>query len=280
MSFTLEVRNPPAGQVAVYPRTIAADAPSYMLAFAAGEYAHASLGETAAGTEVGVWFLPGGESAALFGTRDLVAVFDWLERTLGEYAFGNTVGSVAAWHPNSAGGIEHHPYWHIGRAAMSDSLVHAHEAAHGWFGNGVRMRCWEDFVLSEGTATYLAARGLGAAAGDEVESAIWAEYQQRLEQAVAQGDTIAWPQSCDAIDILEHPIFSSVPYLKGAFFLRAVESEVGRVALDPALARFYELHRGRAAGMQDLLDTLAAETGFDPTPLAAAWLRGLGIPPG
>jgi aminopeptidase N len=50
--------------------------------------------------------------------------------------------------------MEHHPYWHVS-GAQRNLLVNAHEAAHGWFGDGVRPRCWEDEVVSEGVADYL-----------------------------------------------------------------------------------------------------------------------------
>lgn len=279
-TFELEVVNPPPGEVVIVPREIATDAPSYMPAFAVGPYGYELLGHTAAGTEVGAWTLPEGGPAAREGAAGLVAVFDWLETTYGDYAFGDAVASVAVrWGPRSGGAIEHHPFWHVGEDAMDDAVTHTHEAAHGWFGNGVRLRCWEDFVLSEGTASYLAARAIEATAGAGAGAAVWERYRLTLEREVERRDTVAWPSStCNQIDLLDHPLNSFVPYMKGAFFLRAVEDEVGRAAIDAALRRFYQAHRGRAAGMQDLLDLLAAETGFDPGPLAEAWLRQLGVP--
>jgi aminopeptidase N len=53
---------------------------------------------------------------------------------------------------------------------------------------------------------------------------------------------------------------------------------VGTVAIDAALKAFYAAHAGGAAGVQDLLDTILAETGFDASALADAWLRSLGTP--
>ncbi len=91
-------------------------------------------------------------------------------------------------------------------------------------------------------------------------------------------DAIAWPDSC-VLDVLTDHLYSDIPYKKGAFFYKAVEDHVGRPALDHAMGRFYAEHHNQAAGMQDLLDTIKADTGFDPTALAQAWLRGLGIPP-
>jgi aminopeptidase N len=166
--------------------------------------------------------------------------------------------------------MEHHPYWHVDREQMSSEETQLHEAAHGWFGNGVRLRCWEDFVLSEGTASYLAARALGVAAGPEAEAHTWARYRERLERIARRSDVFpdAWPRSCGAIDVLRDRLFSDVPYMKGAFFLRAVERRVGRDRMDAALRAFYMAHRGRAAGFGDLLETIRSVAGFDARPCA------------
>jgi aminopeptidase N len=249
---------------------------------AIGDYVYETLGTTTAGTEVGVWYLAGDRDPALAGTAQLTASFDWLERTYGAYTFGAKVAAVAAaWGPGAFGGMEHHPYWHVARGSMSDRETQAHEAAHGWFGNGVRMRCWEDFVLSEGLASYLAARAIeeteGALAGD----AAWQSYQNTLDSAVASKDTLAWPATCNEIMILYDPLWSSIPYMKGAFFMRAVEAEVGRAQLDAVLASFYQARVGTAAGMQDLIDAIATGTAIDPivlSELVDGWLRSLGTP--
>jgi aminopeptidase N len=279
-TFALTVTGAPAGSTVVYPEAIPGSAPSYMPAIAVGDYTYERIGVTPAGTEVGFWYLPGEAETMRAGTRDLDDTFALYETTLGAYTFGDRVGSVSApWGPAAYGGMEHHPYWHVATGALGDAEVHAHEAAHGWFGNGVRIACWEDFVLSEGVTSYLAARALEHAGGAEAGTAVWAAYRTRLESAVASGDTIALPDAtCDEIDIAASPLWSNIPYMKGAFFLRAVESAVGRSALDAALRAFYTEHVGRAARMQDLLDTIETETGLDPGALADDWLRSLGIP--
>lgn len=279
LTFTLELVNVPTGETAVFPGSIPSDAPSYQIAWASGAYTYSSLGTTPAGTEVGVWYLPGGDGAALTGTASLVDAFDWFEQTLGPYPFGDSVGSVAAsWGPGAYGGMEHHPYWHVSTAAMADETVHVHEAAHGWYGGGIRILCWEDFVLSEGTVTYLTARGIGAANGPAAEAAVWASYESSLVAIVAGADGIAWPDSCGEVDILLDGLYSSVPYIKGAYFYRNVATEVGVDTLDGVLSLFFTMYEGQAAGMQDMLDLILAETSFDPTLLAEGWLRSLGRP--
>ncbi|WP_240360463.1 M1 family aminopeptidase [Pyxidicoccus caerfyrddinensis] len=278
--FSLRIGDLREGQVAVYPKAIARDVPAYMLGWAVGAYTERPLGVTRAGTQVSVWYLPGEEEAATEGTRHLRDAMDFFETQYGPYVFGDKVGSVSAnWGPKAQGGMEHHPFWHLASASMADRQIHYHEAAHGWFGNGVRIQCWEDFVLSEGTTHYLTARAVRATEGEAAEAKLWESRRQDLERAVARRDTVALPDAtCNAIDMTTHPLASMIPYLKGSLFFHELEKQVGTAALDRVLARFYQLHVGKAARMQQLLDFVKAETGHDPGPLAQGWLRGLGIP--
>ncbi len=278
-SFALALAGLPAGQVAVYPDAISADAPTYMPAVAIGDYTKLDLGTTTDGTAVSVWHLPGQAAAATAGTTNLVDVVDFFEQTYGPYAFGDEVGTVEAnWGPGAYGGMEHHPYWHVASDALGSEEVNAHEAAHGWFGNGVRIDCWEDFVLSEGTATYLAARALAESGVD-----LWPDYECGLK-SVCEGaaNTIVYPATCDAIDIFNDPLWSYTPYMKGAFFWKTVSEILGEDALDQVFSDFYQANVGQAANLQDLID--AAKAGATPeqvTQIETAetdWLHTLACP--
>ena len=272
--FELSIDHVPAGKKAIYPETIATDAPPYMLAWAVGAYTKAALGTTTAGTKVSVNWLPGGETAARTGTRRLVKIFDWYEKTLGPYPFGKDVAAVAVvWGEGLYGGMEHHPYWHVAKDAMNDEVTQAHEAAHGWFGDGVRLRCWEDFVLSEGTVSYLAARAITVVGGTAAGNAVWAAYADELADAIAEGGAPPWPTGCNQIDILEDKLFTNLPYMQGAYFYKDVAAKVGVDALDRVIGNFYQAHKNQAASMQQMLDAIKAETGFDPTPIAIYRLR-------
>jgi aminopeptidase N len=275
-TFTLALTGVPAGQVAVYPAAIATEAPSYQIAWAHGAYEQLDLGTTAAGTHLSAWHRATEAAAAMTGTRNLHAAFEWFETTLGPYRFGTEAGSVAvSWGAGAFGGMEHHPMWHVASGAMSDEETHVHEAAHGWFGDGIRIGCWEDFVLSEGTVTYLAGRALDVVA-PAAGMAIWDGYQNELA-GIAPGDPV-WPDSCGVVDVLDDGLFSTAPYLRGAFFYRAVALRVGAAALDTALAAFYAEYAGRAARMTDMLRVIGESTGFDPTACAQMWLRSTTIP--
>ena len=273
-TFTLALDGIPSGSTAVYPPAISAEAPPYMLAWAVGKYGSQTLGTTTAGTRVSVYWLPNGKTAALAGTKHLVAAFDWYEQHIGPYAFGRDVASVSVvWGEGMYGGMEHHPYWHVATDAMNDEETHVHEAAHGWFGDAIRLRCWEDFVLSEGTVSYLAAHVLGKVAGADAEAAVWNEYRGELESAIHDGGAPAWPTGCNHIDLLKDKLFTNLPYMEGAYFYKDVAAQVGADALDGVLHDFYAAHRGQPAGMQDMLDLIEAKTGFDATQLATARLR-------
>ncbi|MCG8102978.1 MAG: hypothetical protein N0C91_11400 [Candidatus Thiodiazotropha endolucinida] len=109
--FELVVSGIPDGEISIYPELITADAPSYMLAWAVGDYDYSMLGITANGTEVGVYYFPDEAEKALNGTRYLRDVFDWYEQTYGDYLFGEKVASVSVkWPAGGYGGLEHHPF--------------------------------------------------------------------------------------------------------------------------------------------------------------------------
>ncbi len=279
MAFSLELTGVPDGMTAIYPRELTTDTAAYTLAWAVGEYTCEDLGQTDAGTTVRTCWLPKGKTRALKGTGKLLKSFDWLETHIGPYAFGDEVSAVAVvWGESDAGGMEHHPHWHVALDSMEDRVTQAHEAAHGWYGAGVRIRCWEDFVLSEGTVSYLSARAMAEVSPASVEEQIWADYREELELTLEDEDIIAWPDSCGEVDLLKDGLFSNIVYMKGAFFYKAVADEIGAETLDQVLSDFYMAGVGQARGMQEMLDAIEADTGFDPRPLADHWLRSKGNP--
>ncbi len=271
-TFSLSLAGVPDGKVAVYPATIPADAPSYQIAWTIDAYTELPVGTTTAGTQISVWYRTGEMAAAMAGSAHLVAAFDWMEKTLGPYRFGTKYSSVSVnWPRGAYGGMEHHPMSHIASAALGDEETNVHEAAHGWFGDGIRIACWEDFVLSEGTVSYLAARALDVVA-PSVGAATWQSYQMEMHNTVSPLSPV-WPQSCGVVDILRDNLFTDAPYMRGAFFYKAVADKVGADVLDGALHTFFMAHGGGTGHMQDMLDTIKQVTGYDPTTCAQMWLE-------
>jgi len=274
LSMDLSIATQQEGQVVVFPESIPSDAPSYQLAWAVGLYERLDLGATAGGVELEVWYLSGNQDAAERGTEDLLPAWEWFEATLGPYPFGERAGTVEAdWGAGGYGGMEHHPLSHVGSPSMGDRVTQIHEAAHGWFGGGIRIACWEDFVLSEGTVTYLTARAITEVLGDEAGDETWAEYDDALAWSLEHEDVAAWPDGCGEVDILADGLFSYAPYYRGAEFYRQYAALVGVELLDEALGAFFAEHGGGAATMQQMMDHLHLACGEDPTPLAETWLR-------
>ncbi len=270
LAMTLAVTGVPAGKLAVFPTTIP-EAPSYQLAWAIDSYTELPLGTTTAGTAVSVWYRPTEMTLAQTGTANLRAAFQWLETTIGPYRFGNKVGTVSVkWGAGAYGGMEHHPLWHVSAGSLDSQETNVHEAAHGWFGDGIRIECWEDFVLSEGTVTYLAGRALDVVA-PTVGAQVWQSYATEL--AGVPGTAKVWPHSCNSVDIIKDDLFTNAPYMRGAFFYRGIALKIGADKVDQALHAFYLAHAGKTAHMADMLDTIKTVTGYDPTACAQIWLE-------
>ena len=278
---TMNVTGVPAGQTALYPKDTWTEAPAYMPAIAVGAYQQIPLGSTDAGTAVSAWYLPPivDEATARAGTAHLLAVQDFFERRYGPYAFGPELGAVAVdWGEDSWGGVEFQPYYHVPKFDFGTEEVHAHEAAHAWFGNGVRFACWEDFVLSEGTVTYMAARGLVKAGGPDP----WPMYVEYMRDICdgSYGNTVALKDStCNEMDFMNE--WSLVHYMKGACFYEEVADTIGWELLDDVVRDFYGAHVGKAARMRDMLEALKAKAPSHAAridTLANEWLRQLACP--
>jgi aminopeptidase N len=280
MTFTLSVTG--STRDVVYAKNVSAPAPSYMLAWIEGSFGEIPLGYTTYGTEVVAFYDENAASShddALAGTEHLVAAFDWMERTFGSYAFGSKVGPVpTTWPPNGIGGMEHHPFWHTSPRSLGREILELHEAAHGWFGNGVRIRCWADLVLSEGLVSYVSARALDEVGETDAAVQAFSEYEGTVESYRAGGDLPeAWREDCgDASDF--DAVDNVLMYARGALFFRALEQKLGREALYAILAQFYANRLGESAGLGDLLDEVLQASGFDATSCAKAWLLGPTLP--
>jgi len=271
VTFGLSVTGIPAGATAVYPSSTYGDGPAYLPAVAVGDYLTLPLGATTAGTTLSAYYLdrPAGLDRATQGTSWLVAAFDFFEQTYGPYGFGPTYGTVEVdWGWDSWGGMEHHPISHVGMFDFNDIEVQVHEAGHGWYGDGVRIACWEDFVLSEGTNTYITARALTAVGGPD----LWPYYVDDFlvpscETMGGYVNPIVMPSGCNDIVLLEDDLWSLATYMKGACYYGEVADLIGADALDAAIASFYQDHVHGSATMEEMLTRVEAFT--DPADLPA-----------
>jgi aminopeptidase N len=281
--FSMELTGVPEGKVAVYSTDTTTNSPAYLPAIAVGDFGELVVGTSEGGTEIRAYYendADGPEEAAQ-GTAHLVDVMSYYERVYGPYRYGPVMGAVQVDWGDDYGGIETHPNYHVARWDFADEEVHAHEAAHAWFGDAVRIACWEDFVLSEGTVTYMAARAMEQVGGPD----FWPYYVDDFLVPVCEGrdvNTIVLPETCNEIDFINDPLWSLATYMKGACFYEEVADQIGAERLDTVIAEFYATHAGGATEMEVMLDALAAEASPEEQAAidaaAEAWLRSYDCP--
>ena len=135
------------------------------------------------------------------------------------------------------------------------------------------IECWEDFVLSEGTVSYLANRALDVVA-PTVGAASWASDTQEL--AAQKGTDLVWPQSCGVVDVIKDNLFTDAPYMRGAFFYKAIaEIQASAPRARPSARRVLRRAQRWRGDDADMLATIQQVTGYDPTACAQKWLLDL-----
>ncbi len=159
----------------------------------------------------------------------------------------------------------------------------AHELAHSWSGNLVTNATWRDFWLNEGFTVYLEQR---------IVEAIYGPERARMETLIGLQQLAKELRSMPKDDQKLHidlrgrnpdDGMTSVPYDKGAAFLRRLEELFGRGRFDAFLTRYFDAHAFRSITTEEFLDYLETELLAGAPDLARqidveAWVRGPGIP--
>lgn len=218
-------------------------------------------------------------AAAAVAYADSAAAMDYFIDHFGPFRW-----EAARWieEPIFPGGMEH-----ATAIAMDESLfdparaasareVAAHELAHHWAGNLVRVARWNDLWLSEGVTDYLAARFLSERDGSP---AVWRTFfrqamTQELRGAVAQRALRPPDPEGDPIDLLD-----AITYKRGALTLRMIEQRVGAAALDRFLRGWFDRYGGTAVTTRDLRDAMRAAFPFADLDLFfEQWVESAGYP--
>ncbi|HEX9941715.1 MAG TPA: M1 family metallopeptidase [Thermoanaerobaculia bacterium] len=257
--------------------------PSYLLALAVGDLEFRPLGANS-----GVYALPTVVERAAWELADTPKMIAAAEKLYGPYKWGRyDLLVLPASYPY--GGMENPRLTFATPTILAGdrslvSLV-AHELAHSWSGNLVTNATWNDFWLNEGFTTYFEGRIMEAVYGRPYFDMLAVLGRQDLEDEMkALG-----PDSPDTrlhIDLAgrdpdEGP--STVPYEKGALFLRMLEQSVGREKFDRFLRTYFETFAFQSMDTarfvqylkQQLLggdETLAQSLQID------AWLYNPGLP--
>jgi len=155
--------------------------------------------------------------------------------------------------------------------------VEAHEIGHQWFGNLVTQATWEDVWLSEGFATWLAAKmmdqeepearhHLNAVAARERIMAVDAGPKKRPVRLTmkTRGDM--------------KTVYSQIVYQKGAAVLLMLENWLGEDRFQNGLREYLSAHALANATTDDFTAALAGATNTNLTPVVQSFFNQTGIP--
>ncbi len=155
--------------------------------------------------------------------------------------------------------------------------IEAHEIGHQWFGDLVTQATWEDVWLSEGFATWLAAKIM-----DEEQPAA----RKRLNAIAARERIMAMDAGPhtrpvrlamkDRKDLRD--VYNRIVYDKGAGIMLMLEGWLDENRVRDGLRAYLKRHSFGNATTADLAGALRDAAGTDPTSVLHAFLDQAGIP--
>jgi len=257
--------------------------PSYLLALAVGD-----IEFRATGPRSGIYAEPSMVDRAAWEFAETEQMIEVIEKMYGPYLWGRydliVLPPSFPW-----GGMENPrltfatPTVIVGDRSLV-SLV-AHELAHSWSGNLVTNATWNDFWLNEGFTNYLDHRVMEALHGkeyDQMLSALSLEDLQKEIQEIGSGsrDTRL---KLDFTGRDPEDATTQIPYDKGQFFLRTIESYVGRTRWDEFVKAYFQHFAFQSITTEEFLQYLRqnlvnGDGQLERDLQIEAWVYGAGVP--
>ena len=261
--------------------TFAMDKPvaPYLIAIAAGDIEFRELG-----ARTGVWAEPAMIEAAAKELEDTEAMVEAAEGLYGPYRWGR-YDMIVLPPAFPYGGMENPvmtfltPTFIAGDKSLTGLI--AHELAHSWSGNLVTNANWTDSWLNEGVTSYFENRIVEEIYGKERAEQEAALAFANIEETLAEvgmdapGTALHQPANTD-------PVGSAIIYDKGAFFLRTVESIVGRERFDAWLTQWFDNHAFQPATsamiLADMQENLVESEEEAAKLMLREWIYEPGLP--
>lgn len=256
--------------------------PSYLIALAVGDLEFASLGE-----RTGVYAEPSMIDKCVYEFVDVEKMVIAAEELYGEYKWGRY--DLIVLPPSFPfGGMENPKLTFATPTILAGdrslvSLV-AHELAHSWSGNLVTNATWDDFWLNEGFTVYFENRIMEQVYGKEYADMLMQIEYQGLEYESEDISAGEFPEDTHLKLDLEgrdpDEGMTAIAYVKGAFFLKTLEEEVGRETFDEFLNKYFKDHEFQTVTTEDFVaylnDNLLTPNKVDFN--VDDWVYGKGIP--
>ncbi|MCC7015458.1 MAG: M1 family metallopeptidase [Planctomycetes bacterium] len=231
--------------------------PSYLIALACGE-----LEFSAVSARCGVWAEPSVLGGARSELEDMEAMVQSAEELFGPYRWGRY--DLIVLPPSFPFGGMENPRLTFATPTIlagDKSLVGlvAHELAHSWSGNLVTNATWRDFWLNEGFTVYFEQRIMERVYGPERSNMEKVLGLREYEEELPTLDLGLRMLHLDLVGRNPDDAVTSVPYQKGALFLRRIEELVGRPAFDRFLRRWFDEHAFMSVTTEEFLAYLRSE---------------------
>ncbi len=264
--------------------------PAYLFAIVAGDLAHVEdRFKTKSGQDVRlrIYTEHGNEDRCAFAMDALKRSMAWDETRFGlEYDLD--VFNIVAVGDFNAGAMENKGLNIFNAALVLASpdtatdldyerieTVVAHEYFHNWTGNRITCRDWFQLCLKEGLTVFR----------DQEFSADMRDPTVKRIDDVSRLRAIQFPEDSGG---LAHPVrpdryikidnfYTATVYEKGAELVRMLETMLGREAFDEGMSHYITKNDGRAATVEDFVESFATTSGRDLSAFMT-WYEQSGTP--
>ncbi|MBL8909996.1 MAG: hypothetical protein JNM17_04740, partial [Archangium sp.] len=201
---------------------------------------------------------------------------DFYSQWLGKYDYGDTLKLIEL--EGGLGGMEHTGAVAIMLSSARDpdygKETAAHEVAHHWFGDNVRIKDWNDFWMSEGFTNYATYRFFRASQGEEKYGQLLDRAKLELRDALETNPhALSAPKHTDV-----NEIFDSVPYEMGPWMLRMMEAKIGTPKMDSLLKDWFQANRQKTVTTDQFVKFAKEKTGTDFSSFFKEWNSLTAVP--
>lgn len=256
--------------------------PVYLIALTVGNFEYRRLGK-----DCGVYAEPELIRQAAWEFNDLRKMIVAAESIYGKYQWGQ-YDVVMLPYSFPFGGMENprltfaNPTLIAGDRSLVSVI--AHELAHSWSGNLVTNASWDDFWLNEGFTVYFEQRIMEKLYGKDVSDMLAIIEFQELVAEIAEMNKSDYPNdSFLKIDLAgRNPDdgMTTIPYVKGAFFLKTLEELAGRETFDLFMKFYFKKFQFKTVTTEEFIAFLDAHL-LKPNKLkfnTNEWIYERGIP--
>ncbi|MCO5260654.1 MAG: M1 family metallopeptidase [Crocinitomicaceae bacterium] len=228
--------------------------PAYLIAIAVGNIDYKSLG-----SNCGVYSEPELLDACANELEDLPKMIHAAENLFGKYQW-EQYDVIVLPYSFPFGGMENprltfaNPTLITGDKSLV--TVIAHELAHSWSGNLVTNASWEDFWLNEGFTVYLENRIMESIYGKDVADIHTVIEFQELQRTLEHIDLDDTRLKLNLEGRNPDDAMTDVAYIKGAYFLKTLENEVGRSKFDKFLNSYFAHFSFKTLSTEDFVNYL------------------------